>query len=52
MEMLRPAFARKIKSKKRKADPVTAELVRNGLLAATGTRNVEQAFLSLVEGAA
>ena len=34
MEMLRPAFSLK-KKKKSKADPVTVELVRNSLLAAT-----------------
>ena len=34
MEMLRPAFSLK-KKKKTKADPVTVELVRNSLLAAT-----------------
>jgi N-methylhydantoinase B len=35
MEMLHPSFTKKVRNRKRKADPVTAELVRNGLLAAT-----------------
>jgi len=35
MEMLRPAFSSKIKKRKGKADPVTVELVRNSLIAAT-----------------
>jgi N-methylhydantoinase B len=35
MEMLRPQFSLKRKQKKSKADPVTVELVRNSLLAAT-----------------